>query len=352
MTVKPEKNLAEVYTGHFLDRMLRPAKEKAERALSALPQVHYRPSLPSRLPPQKKGLTRILLPSGIGDIHWVMLKMRSFLESLGQKAEAWVFDTDGRPRSLDFIRRIPFVKAGGNYSTPDGFGMGQERDRFTRAYSGTSLDLVPGFLEFDYLMCFNGSLTSGIDLEKGILPGFKTEWDYPVTETPGDVATAKAFKKKHGRYVLLFLSEFSSLSRWVAAIGEEKLRQLLSTLKKKFPRKQIVLTGSPWDAPLNRRLSDLAVDMSGKTKLGPFLSLVRNADAFVGFPGGNTIVSTHFGTPTVILWHKTYPNLRFRSNWADPKKAGTLYRWMESEDYDEERLLDLVSRSMEAGGTL
>ena len=63
---------------------------------------------------------RILTICGIGDIHWVMLKMESFIEQncKGTIPEITIWNFDGRPRADGFVSRIPFVKFAGYDNEP------------------------------------------------------------------------------------------------------------------------------------------------------------------------------------------------------------------------------------------
>ena len=292
---------------------------------------------------------RLLVPPGIGDIHWVALKLRAFLEKENAVADVWILDHDRRPRGLSFVRRLPFVRAAGYYrpSVSEVEMLGEPR--FKSCYFTGEHDLLPDFLGFDFLLCFNGSLRTGKKFEE-ILPTCRLEWDYPVTEEKKDTAILERVPKK---YVLFGLSDFTIFSEWVKAIGEEKLRALLAEIPKRFPGRVPVLTGASWDAPLNRRLSDMAVDLTGQTSLGELLALIRRADAFVGFAGGNGIVATHLGCPTHLIWHHgVYPEARFRQNWVDGTKNGGLYTFSEAASYTQEGTLSLLAHSMIHGGKL
>lgn len=290
----------------------------------------------------------ILLPSGIGDCHWVLVKLGAWLKQLGKRAELWVLDFEKRPRALDFLQRVPFVDAKGYVP-----GLGNEIG-FSKAYHTGDLDIVPGFKGFDYFVCFNGSLAgAGRDLEKEILPECEADWDYPIVEMPEDVEFQRQFAAQHGRYILLFFSEFEGFGRWSIDMTEVRIRSLVSRLKDRFPGRTIVLTGAAWDTQLNKRLADCAVDMAGRTPLGPFLSLVRRADGFLGYIGGNTILSAHFGTPTVAIWsRRAYRTPAFRWNWCRPASRGRTYRWAEIEDYDVDAWVELLAAAMKDGGHL
>lgn len=291
---------------------------------------------------------RILVPPGIGDIHWIALKLRAFLEREKVQAEVWVLDHDRRPRGLAFVRRLSFVRAGGYYRPPASEVEMLQDKRFQSCYLTGECDFLPGLFGFDFFLCFNGSLRTGKDFER-ILPDCGFEWNYPVTEEKKDTAILARVPE---RYVLFGLSDFTIFAEWVKAIGEDKLRELLAEIPRRFPGRVPVLTGAAWDVPLNRRLSDAALDLTGQTSLGELLALIRRADAFVGFAGGNGIVATHLGCPTTIIWHGTYPHEYFRRNWVDPSKSGGLYQYTEAEGYRQESVLCMISHTMQHGGRL
>ena len=105
---------------------------------------------------------KILVIPGIGDIHWVLLKMESFIKKncKGEIPEVWVWNFDGRPRSGEYIERIPFVKFGGYLNKP----MDMDKYRFEESYmrGDPAYSIIPKFHGFDYYMCFNGMLRVGL----------------------------------------------------------------------------------------------------------------------------------------------------------------------------------------------
>lgn len=296
---------------------------------------------------------RILVPPGIGDIHWLALKLRAFLEYEKAHGEVWVLDHDRRPRGLSFVRRLPFVRAAGYYRPSVSEVEMLQDPRFKSCYFTGEHDILPGIFGFDYLLCFNGSLRTGKDYDK-ILPKCGFEWNYPVTEEKKDT---EILARVPERYVLFGLSDFTIFAEWVKAIGEEQLRELVSSIPQRFPGRVPVLTGALWDIPFNRRLAsacgDVALDLTGKTSVGELLALIRRADAFVGFTGGNGIVATHLGCPTLMIWHgEVYPEPRFRQNWVDPTKNGGLYTFTEALGYNHESTMSLLAHSMTHGAKL
>jgi hypothetical protein len=292
---------------------------------------------------------RLLLPPGLGDIHWVALKLRAWLEREDADARVWVLNHDGRPRGLEYVRRLPFVRTG-HYYNPGCSEIEMLGDAaFRSCYYTGEREVLRDFLGFDAFLCFNGSLLKGRSIDYEILPDCLTEWDYPVREMPEDRDVLQRMPTR--KFILFGLSDFTIFGEWVRSIGEGNLRRLLKEIPRQFPGTTPVLTGASWDAPLCDRLADVALNLAGKTSVGELLALMRRADAFVGFAGGNGVVATHLACPTVILWHRAiYPEPKFRHNWVEPEKRGRAYQYMEADQYDHEVLMDMIRQAMACEG--
>lgn len=267
------------------------------------------------------------MPPGIGDIHWVLLKLRDWLRKRGaDTAKAYVLEFDRRPRSIEFLQRIPFLKVGG-YEVANPKTLGPE---FDASYHHGTVDVSPRYRGYDAYFCFNGSLLNGKSMAE-ILPDCAGEWDYPILELDGDRRFGEDFAKQHGKYILLFFSLFGAFGHWAKHMPMERLRRLLKLLAEEFPGHRLVLTGSPWDLQISRDLDGMVVNMIGRTLLGQFLSLIRGASAFVGYPGGNTIISSHLRTPTLMIWGDFYKHPKFRTNWVRPSDVDKAYGTLEVE---------------------
>lgn len=287
----------------------------------------------------------VLVPPGIGDVHWVLLKLRSWLAQQGARARVHVFEHDRRPRALAYLERVPFITPGRYYVTPKTAAAAWEDPILRRSYDTGELDVAPSFHGYDFFLCFDGSLVKGKTMDE-ILPDCKTDWRYPVIQRPEDVEGARRHLDGVGRYVLFGLSDYSIFRRWVDQIGRDNLRRLVEAVPSVFgPDCRAVLTGAAWDIPFCRSLSDIAVDLTGQTTVGELLTMIRGAQAFIGFAGGNGIVATHLNCPTLLFWHETYKEPRFRWNWCDPAKVGTLYRHLETGGYDHDLTLNAVKEA-------
>lgn len=274
---------------------------------------------------------KILLIPGLGDIHWVMLKMESFIANHcnGQTPEIWIWNFDNRPRSHDFIARIPFVKFGGYWDR----GIDVAPKIFKQAYKTGEMTILREFHGFDFFICFNGRISMGVDHNK-IEPSLETNWNYPIDLSGLDRPRAE-------KYVLAFFSDFGMFKNWINIVGAENIKLLLQ----KIPYK-IILTGSSWDEKLNNDLGGFE-NLCGKTSFNQFFSLMLHSEGMIGWCGGNTMLASHLGIPTVMGWCRSYfPHQGFRTNWANPVTIGTTYHPFEVEDWNRTTLVNLLEQAI------
>ena len=281
---------------------------------------------------------RILLIPGIGDIHWVMLKMEAWIEQncKGKKPEIWIWNFDNRPRSADFVKRIPFVKFGGYFNKP----IELDRVRFHKSYMTGQYSEIKNFHGFDAYICVNGALRVGRQMSQ-ILPKCKTNWDYEINldgcESP--------IKEK---YIIFYFSDHGMFTQWVSAMPPEKIKQFAKSIK----GHRLILTGSSWDKPFNEGLSDSGLEnWCGDTSLDELLGLIKGASAFIGWCGGNTIISQHLNTPTLMLW-SNYFDKPFQTNWVKPEKIGSIYIPMNVESINHKEFLKNVDKLLSRKASL
>lgn len=279
-------------------------------------------------------MTRILVIPGIGDIHWVALKLESFIarHCPGERPEVFIWNFDGRPRSQAFVERLPFVRFGGYWHRP----IDADRAVFQQAYMTGDLDAAPRFRGFDWFLCFNGSLRVGRSMDQ-ILPDCATNWQYPLEPRESDNRMASTIGEP---YVLAYFTNHGMFaSHWWPRLGASRIRGLLSSIDAK-----VILTGSEWDCESAKELqSENTIDLTGQTSFADLMGLMRNCQAFVGWCGGNTILSSHMGIPTLMLW-SDYFNKRFQMNWANPSTIGTTYRPADVETFNDANALKWIQR--------
>jgi len=267
---------------------------------------------------------KILVPSGTGDIFWIMVKMESFIEKELNGINPIIFtneDQSYKPeRSAAFIKRIPFVEYGGAYqsgSLPSNLWMGTEW-------------LKSNYNGFDYLFCVNGILRSGYSLEDFGLNKYKSNWFFKLNPSTIEEEYIKIYKKKYGNYIVGFFSDDGMFKVWLKNMPLEKIYSFLEKLYEKTKCK-ILLTGKEWDSKFNLKImkfdkKNILIDLTGQTDLNQLFALIKSSKAVVGWCGGNTIMATVFKKPTFIFWSKYFKNSNFfintipplaRKNWYD-----------------------------------
>lgn len=264
---------------------------------------------------------KILTIPGIGDIHWVMLKMESFIKQNcpNEKPEIHIWNFDGRPRSADFVKRIPFVKFGGYFNQP----IDIDRKRFNASYMTDGYQQIRDFHGFDHYLCVNGGLRIGHSLEN-ILPQYKINWDY-------EIDLRGCYTPFNEPYIIFYFSDHGMFKDWIKHMPPKKIKELLASIK----GYKLILTGSSWDGNFNQLLeSENVLNYCGDTSLDELLGLIKGASAFVGWCGGNTIISQHLNTPTLMLWSDYFPHKAFQTNWVNPEKLGKIYQPMNVEGFE------------------
>jgi hypothetical protein len=271
----------------------------------------------------------ILVPAGIGDIYWVMIKMQSFIEKRlgGEIPTIYTCEVDPKKsnRSQEFMERIPFVKYGGGFFTKSAIG--------TNSWFGTDW-LIPDYehngRKFDYLFCLNGVVRNGFDLERECgLDAFETNWYFPINPAPEEDVAALQYRSELGNYVVGFFSGDGMFSRWVAEMNHHAIYDHLTKIHERTGFK-IVLTGKDWDWDTGVNQKILALDANkgilvnklGQTTVNQLFALMKNSKGIFGWHGGNTMMGVVFKVPTFMIWSKYFKNSKFYENCLPPDKNG------------------------------
>lgn len=301
-------------------------------------------TLPLKDAPQ---LNLLMLP-GIGDLHWIFLKLAGMRQNPKTELRVHVWEFEGRPRSIEFVRKVPFLTAAGYVNLDKRLLKTAE---FRGVYLTGSHTVVPAFDKFDYLIGLNGVLVNGKSMIKDILPHVPTDWDYPITESEEEKTFSAEFTAKYPNYGLFFFSNHGMFgNHWIPHLTPQKIQMLLEELHKRMPNTTQIYTGSLWDGPMSQRLpsTPYAINLVGQTSLDQLIALIRKAKYFVGFCGGNTIVSTHLKTPTCMIWSKKqFPIAAFRWNWVKPGALNKTYIWKDAETIDVFKTAEEVYRMVQ-----
>lgn len=279
---------------------------------------------------------RFLMPSGMGDIHWCMLKMRPLMKAIGRQGEKPVlrvasFDPD-RDRTEAYVKRIEGVEWGGYHKTRD-----------VRTYSKVC---QVGLTEVNFegmhaFWALNHAVEKGMDLaDLGSESGASgCDWDYKVN-WPEASAHPRPF-------VEMSWPDHAFYGEWRKRRGP--LRDVVQSILSNTDL-DILITGAKWDETAGRQLisqfdlhahPDRIKDLSGKTTLDDLMSLKQASAGFIGFPSGSSMISHHMGKPTVSLWgphpRKAWQH-GMRDCWVNPARKG-IYSALEF-DASPELVLD------------
>jgi hypothetical protein len=275
-------------------------------------------------------MKRILLLPGLGDVHWVFLKLQDWLRQQGpewEMPEISIWNIDNRPRTLEYLQFIPWVRAGSYADIPL---VGDTKRLFRALYmsEGTG-DVVFNFHGFDVLIGTNGNMRNGIEFSR-ILQGAEINYDYGP-KLPDTVLTSP----RERPYFVLCFSGFGMFSHWIAKIPPEKVRALIAQLRERFPGHDFVFTGCAWDDEFARKCATPQdVFLVGDTTLLEFFRLLVHSDGYIGWCGGNSILSQHFGVPTVEWWSRDYFPKHDRHGWETPYPRRTRLV-LEVEDFNK-----------------
>ena len=282
----------------------------------------------------KQNRIKIMVPPGIGDIYWSMIKMEAFLKQneLGIP-DIHIFSAvkrnGERDRSIDYVRRLPFVNAAG-YEIIDSLGP-----IWDEAYRRAGRTLFTKVGNCDYFMAYNGVMRYGLALDD-VDRQWETNWLTPMFCSYEEAEYGRKLKEAYGNYIVGYFMPHGMYRYWLAEFSVDEIRKSLHMLAEQLNAK-VLLIGAKWDEGLTSSTlmekdpKNHFVDLVGKTSLPECFGLLHNANAVVGFPSGITIMSTVFRTPTVMLWN-SYFNKRFywnscppqsRDNWYDVTDTGS-----------------------------
>lgn len=270
-------------------------------------------------------ISRILVIPGIGDLHWVALKLRAFVRNRHiEDAEIWIWDFDQRPRSMEYVDRLEFCRRGEYWKEPL---TNRWLKVFNECYHFGTRDVIEPFGEFDHFLCFNGSMRQGRKLQR-ILPECEIEWEYQLRTTPRELSYSGE-QLSWGRYLLFYFSDQGMFLRhWLNRWSTVDISQFVDAVHRLLPDYRLILTGAGWDrAFADHLIPEIKApieNMVGETNFDQLMGLIRNASGFAGWCGGNTIVSTHLGKPTFMLW-SDYFKPEMQTTWVKPEMIGKSY---------------------------
>jgi SAM-dependent methyltransferase len=267
----------------------------------------------------KQSRVKILVPPGIGDSYWSIVKMQSFLEKegLGLPDIAIAAGRDrkysGHLRSIPFLKMFPFLNATSNFLPLK--KMNEGRKIWHEAYAGDweeSTGTVKGrtvfrnIFEHDYLLSYNGHVRWGKRLED-IDPQYKCNWHPPMFVSLEQENYRKECIDKYGKYICFYLPFYGHYRNWTREFDINKITATINKLSIDNQMKP-VLVGAQWDAddmPLTNAKKQIngLIDLTGKTTVDQVFGCLKGSQLVFGFPSGLTIMAASFGCKALLVWN-------------------------------------------------
>lgn len=249
--------------------------------------------------PKRMHEVSIGVPPGIGDTHWIILKMESFKERQAIDCLKFVI-WEPYHYTSEFLRLIPFIDKIEKKPKPNQFS-------FSLA-GGTGQPVFKNQQGLDYLMEFGSRLEAGVKLDD-VLPEYETNWNYEIKLSSASCDFALGIKQKAGgKLYLAYASSCGANKNW--ARDDWTPTDWIDLLKRIHEETgcKIVLIGATFDRDYASLLmkepgaKEMIIDLVGKTSVEETLSLIRSANLMMSFSCGLALLAAHFGVPLVKFW--------------------------------------------------
>lgn len=270
----------------------------------------------------------VLVPPGVGDIYWVMLKLEAFCRREGLSLpDVFISSPDGgRDRSIEYVQRVPFVHAAGY--TPHS----TKSEVFKDAYMHGKSSIFKDVCGKDFFIAYNGVMRFGASLDK--VDDLETDWFFPMFRSLKEEQYGRRAREQYGDYVVAYFVPHGTYKRWLDEFNLNSTADALHQIAAETGKK-ILLVGAKWDMNaletelMSRDTKNDFVNLVGQTSLEEVFGLMRYADGVIGYPSGITIMSTVFRTPTLMLWNSYYhPSFWWYS--CPPQARGAWYNAMDT----------------------
>jgi len=292
---------------------------------------------------------RFLIPQGIGDAIWALMKVEDANRQLdpGGRLEVYIACMDEKSipekRALDFVSRFKFVDFVSMYAVRkrgQGGAALLPGDIVTK--EGYYRYLPDGSTDYQGIDCVllpNAALERGIRLEDW-LPQFTINWNVMDSFRFRDEETREA-EKIESPYVVFFMGSLDgngiaghnrdsvwTPENWVE-LGERIMDRCGVDIavvggkddRSYYEKKVAPLLRRPW------------IDLIGDRSIGLTYGITRRARFMISYQSGMGIVTNYFGTPVGIFWRakgdsiSPYHYISFEesmaSAWADPAMIAT-----------------------------
>lgn len=263
---------------------------------------------------------KLILPPGIGDSYWVLVKLQSFLRenNLGLPDVYVVGRADNQygthARSFSFLEMFPFINCTWEYIDYD-YAVKEigrpvvSQQLWIEANEQAGRSIFPGLFGSDYFFCYNGCINNSVTLEAAN-PEYSCNWYPPMFTSLHQDRYMRESIAKYGNYILLSFAFRGTFLSWAEQFPVEAIIQYAKLLAERTNFK-IILTGGLWDA-VDVGLNHIAdntdcVNLMGKTTVEELFGLIRGSKCVVGYPSGLIMMAPVLGGKSLSLWNDYYP---------------------------------------------
>ena len=279
----------------------------------------------------KQDRVTVLVPPGMGDAYWSIVKVQSFMENIGRGGEVVDISVacnvdrqyNGHKRAFPFIELFPFLNSTGETFNTDKY----PKEIWLEAYRDAGRTIFEGICDRDYFLSWNGQLGNGNDLEK-VDPEIKCNWIPPMFESLEQMNYEKDAKKKYGKYIIFYFLFHGHYNKWQEEFNKNQMVNSVVSICKETGCVP-VFVGAEWDknfqdqSDVIGKLPD-AIDLRGETSTQELFGLINGSEVVVGYPSGLTIMSTVLKQKTIIIWNDYY-NKDFMWNSCPPEVREKTY---------------------------
>lgn len=300
----------------------------------------------------KQNRVKILVPPGMGDAYWSIVKLESFMEEmeLGDIADIYVAcnkerQFNGHRRAFPFIKLFPFTKSTGITYTTDDY----PQSLWLEAYRNCGRTIFEDVCGCDYFLSWNAYMGAGYKLEERDSE-FKCNWIPDMFESLEQINYQKNAEKQYGEYIVFYFIFHGHYAGWLSEFPLDAVVDSVRQIARETGCTP-VFAGAVWDEK-NDVLSQVVdqlpecIDLRGKTSIEQLFGLIKGSEIVVGYPSGLTIMSTVLKAKTLMIWNKFY-NDDFRWNSCPPQVRNKTYFVEDTKGLTPQKLTDRVKQIIE-----
>lgn len=264
--------------------------------------------------------TKILVPPGIGDIYWVLIKLQSFLEQnnlgipdiyVASRKDAYY---SAHNRGFPFLEMFPFVNA--SWVNIENNACLQEIGKpiiplkfWVEVFEQTGRTIISDILGCDYFMAYNGHINNGQTLEETD-PHLQCNWFPPMFRSLKQKKYEEYAKKLYGKYMLCHFKFYGTYQSWLKYIPVDAVIDCINKVSESLQLTPI-MTGSFYDNEdvlIQKAIENTnCINLIGKTSLNELFGLIKGSEFILGYPSGITMIAPVLGKKTLIYWSDLYP---------------------------------------------